>query len=155
MQARARIHDSPVQPRPSRQPRFMVAALLMGWCAVMLTGCGKVEGPERFPVEGTVTYEGQPVPSGLLVLEPDPTRGSGGPVSVLEIRNGRFDSRKQGAKGPLRGPLLAKITGYPEADPNVEVSKPLFPEFQTTLELIPAGDVSLLEFKIERPKRTR
>ena len=102
-----------------------------------------------------MTFDGEPVPTGLLVLEPDISKGNGGPVSVLEINDGRFDSRQPGAKGPLRGPLIARITGYPAADPNVEIPNPLFREYHTSVELSPNGKVSVLEFHIEKQSSSR
>ena len=89
------------------------------------------------------------------MLEPDVSKGNGGPVSVLEINNGRFDSRQPGAKGPLQGPLIVRITGYPEADPSVELPKPLFREYQTTVDLSPDVNVSVLDFHIEKQATPR
>lgn len=143
--------------RPSlyRAARPVIAVCVAISCAVPSGGCRKAAGPERFDVQGTVTFDGQPVPTGLLVLEPDASKGNGGPVSVLEISNGRFDSRQPGAKGPLQGPLIARITGYPEADPSVEIPKPLFREYQTTVDLAPDGNVSVLDFHIEKQSTPR
>lgn len=144
-------------PRPfrCRAARPVIAVCVAILWTIPSVGCRKATGPERFDVEGTVTFDGQPVPTGLLVLEPDASKGNGGPVSVLEISNGRFDSRQPGAKGPLQGPLIARITGYPEADPSVEIPKPLFREYQTTVDLAPDGNVSVLDFHIEKQSTPR
>ena len=47
----------------------LVAALLLA------AGCGEA-GPARYHVSGKVTFNGQPVPAGQIVFEPDPTAGN-------------------------------------------------------------------------------
>lgn len=111
-------------------------------------GCGRPSGPSRYDVSGTVTFRGQPVPSGSIVFEPDAARGNSGPVSVMSIVDGRFDSRATRRPGPLSGPLVVRISGYPPPDPSVEVQPPLFPEHTTTVELTASGDVTDLRFEV-------
>lgn len=149
------LQTSPPHPARLRAVRRAIGICVVALCMSLVGGCRKATGPERFNVEGTVTFDGQPVPTGLLVLEPDVSKGNGGPVSVLEIKDGRFDSRQPGAKGPLRGPLIARITGYPVTDSSVEIPKPLFREYQTTVDLDPKDEVSYLEFHIEKQSAPR
>ncbi len=132
---------------------ILTAALLA--CGTSCVGCSRPSGPARYDVQGTVTFQGQPVPSGSIVFEPDAARGNSGPVSVMSIIDGRFDSRATKRPGPLSGPLVVRITGYPPPDPAVEVQPPLFPEHTTTVELSPSRPVNRLSFEVPaRPGTT-
>lgn len=42
-------------------------AVLLAGVGLAITGCGS-SGPTRYPVEGTVTYNGQPLPDGHISL---------------------------------------------------------------------------------------
>lgn len=126
------------------------------WCAIgvtalFLAGCGTGKDPPRFQVQGTVTFQGRPVPSGTIRFEPDGSRGNQGPVSVIPIREGKYRSDQPGVKGTIKGPLAVWISGYPARDPNVEVQPPLFPEYRTTVEMIPQGAVTTLDFEVSAP----
>ncbi len=56
------------------------AASRAGWvqwapvCAALgaLAGCAGSDGPPRYPLSGTATYQGEPVAAGVMLLEPDP-----------------------------------------------------------------------------------
>lgn len=73
-----------------------------GWCwmlGVWLTavaGCGS--GSDRIEVFGTVTYQGQPVEEGTILLEP---LERGGRQANAAIEQGRY--RIDGPYGPNRG----------------------------------------------------
>ncbi|PQO44044.1 hypothetical protein [Blastopirellula marina] len=68
------------------------AATLLAVVAVVSCGCGKADdGRERFPVSGTVTYKGQPLPQGKLILMPADGETNGGPTQVVMIEQGAFD----------------------------------------------------------------
>jgi hypothetical protein len=126
--------------------RFVGIGLLA--VVAMVAGCGRPSGPSRYDVSGTVTFRGQPVPSGSIAFEPDASRGNSGPVSVMSIIDGRFDSRATHRPGPLSGPLVVRITGYPPPDPSVEVQPPLFPEHATSVDLPASRNVTELAFEV-------
>jgi hypothetical protein len=42
----------------------------VGVVAFALVGCGSSDGPKTYPVKGNVTYRGQPVTSGMVLLTP-------------------------------------------------------------------------------------
>jgi hypothetical protein len=140
----------------TRSTRFV---LLLAMVACLAVGCGKKSGPDRFAVRGTVTFAGQPVPRGMVVLEPDAAQGNRGPVSVIPIIDGSYDSRELSRPGPLAGPLVARVTGYPAPDPAAEPDAdpppPLFPEFRTTVVLDPAAGPTVFDFDVPTPKRGR
>ncbi len=132
--------------------------LLLAMVACLAVGCGKKSGPDRFAVRGTVSFAGQPVPRGMVVLEPDVAQGNRGPVSVIPIIDGSYDSRELSRPGPLAGPLVARVTGYPAPDPaagpDADPPLPLFPEYRTTVVLDPAGGPAVFDFDIP-PNRKR
>jgi hypothetical protein len=66
----------------------------------------------------------------------------------MSISDGQFDSRATKRPGPLSGPLVVRISGYPPPDPSVEVQPPLFPEHTTTVDLTASRDVTELEFAV-------
>lgn len=81
-------------------------------CAVvlLLTGCGGSDGPAKFHIEGSVSFEGEPVPAGEISFEPDGSQGNTGPGTIVPIINGRYDSSAEG--GIIGGPMIARIVGY-------------------------------------------
>ena len=77
---------------------------------LMLAGCGRDDGPQRFALSGSVTFGGQPLPAGAIVFEPDTSRGNQGPGAVTSIRDGHYATEP--GKGTVGGPHIARITGY-------------------------------------------
>ncbi|MDR2705394.1 MAG: DUF4198 domain-containing protein [Planctomycetaceae bacterium] len=56
-------------------------------CMILLTvGCA----PAPQPLEGTVTYDGQPLVQGSITLTPDGTKGNHGKPTMGSIKNGKF-----------------------------------------------------------------
>ena len=83
-----------------------------GWVpllGMLVLGCSGSSGPPRYPVEGSVTYDGKPVPAGQIVFEPDSTAGNQGPASYATIDHGRFATPR--GKGTVGGPHRVRITG--------------------------------------------
>lgn len=68
----------------------LVALLLM----VIMTGCGQNGGPPRTVVVGTVTYCNEPIAQGQIRFVP--TRGSTAPVSIADIRDGKYRADAKG-----------------------------------------------------------
>ncbi len=124
----------------SMQPMFRwgIRGLLLGSLGLAL-GCGD-SGPPEYHVSGTVTHGGDPIPAGSVSLIPDTRQGNSGPAVSIEIRNGQFDSRWQGA-GHQGGPFLVRITGLDgqRDDEFFPKGVALFPDYELELEL-PAAD---------------
>ncbi|HVV99277.1 MAG TPA: hypothetical protein VHB77_02985 [Planctomycetaceae bacterium] len=116
--------------------RFSTAA-----CAVLtvalLVGCGGDSGPTRYHYSGTVEFDGEPVPVGTIIFQPDASKGNDGPQGVATIVDGAFDTRGPGGKGAIPGPTIIRITGFKEeADPSSDEPKPaLFDNFEIRQEL--------------------
>jgi hypothetical protein len=54
-----------------RQLSHTVCRLVFsGWLGAAVIGCGP-SGPETYPVSGTVTFDGEPVPDGYVTLTPE------------------------------------------------------------------------------------
>jgi hypothetical protein len=81
-----------------------------------IAGCSPA-GPTRYTLSGDVTYDGQPVNSGVILLEPDTSRGNSGPGAVATIDGGHY--RTAPGRGTVGGPHIARIT----AGTGVDVSE--------------------------------
>ena len=113
-------------------------AFACAWFAVALSvaGCG---GSNRtlYDVSGTVTFDGQPVPAGSIIFEPDVAAGNDGTQGHAEIKDGQFDTAIS-QKGVTGGAYQARVRGYipPQGDAPARV---LFKDFRQELNL-PAAD---------------
>lgn len=118
--------------------RFALLLALTSTLTCFGCGGGGTGGPTRFPVSGKVTYKGQPIPTGFIMFTPDPGQGNSGPGTGAPIKNGVFETEK--GKGTVGGPHRVEITGFdgiPFTEEGEEMTdgKPLFPKYQTTLDL--------------------
>lgn len=125
------------------------ARILLLAVAAMPTGCGP-GGPQRFQLEGNVTFDGQPVPSGAIRFEPDSTKGNTGPVGYAAIKDGRYTTASDGSKGSLKGPIVAYMTGGPAADPKVEFPKMWFVDHRATFMVEPKSGVTTFDFDVPK-----
>lgn len=141
-------------PMPSKG--FIVVVTL---ATCLAAGCGKQSGPDRFAVRGGVTFAGLPVPRGTIVFEPDQAQGNRGPVSVIPIIDGSYDSRELARPGALAGPLVVRVTGYPAPDPaagaDADPPPPLFPEHRTNVILDPVAGPAVFDFDVPMAKKAR
>ena len=65
--------------------------------AGLVAGCAKSE--ERlYTVSGTVTFNGKPVPMGLVFFDPDTSKGNSGRQGFANIQGGKFTTA-QGVRG--------------------------------------------------------
>lgn len=107
---------------------LMMAALSLAVCG----GCGK-DGPEKASVSGTVTYNGEPIPRGVVAFIP--AEGTSGPTAGGSVVDGEFDIDDE--KGPVLGKHLVSISGtrptgrmvdvYPVAAPGKVMREVLLP----------------------------
>ena len=82
-------------------------AVWMAFVSCGLAGCSRPNG--RHTVSGTVTFDGKPVPEGVVAIEPDAAAGNRGPRAEAEIRNGRFQTAP--SKGAIAGPVIIEAWG--------------------------------------------
>ena len=117
-------------------------------------GCGpRNTGPQRFHVSGIVTFDGVPVPVGTIYFEADAARGNAGPVSIVVIEDGRYDTKAARVAGPVQGPLSVRISGSPNIEPGEEPVPVLFSEYTTAVDLDPKVKPHVFDFNVPRPKR--
>jgi hypothetical protein len=104
----------------------------------LVAGCGS-DGPQRYRVSGTVTYDGQPVQAGRVIFEPDVDLSNSGPAGYADIRQGSYETLT--GKGVVGGPHQIRViclTGVPEGEELAE-GRMLCPEYQQSLDLPPAN----------------
>lgn len=110
-------------------PRTSPIAVCCLIASLTLVGCAPKEEQTRFRVQGTVTYDGQPVPYGEVLFTPDGSKNNSGAQGIADIKNGTFDTQGSRAPGTAGGPMLVRVTAL--SDP----SGKLLIEYDTTLEL--------------------
>ena len=106
------------------------------FCLAAVVGCTQ-SGPQRFRLQGKITFAGKPVPAGTIVFEPDDTKGNQGPQGIAPIEKGVFDTTFKGGQGIVGGPHRVLIMGCDGANVS-EVSpqgKNLFDPYFTTADL--------------------
>jgi len=108
--------------------------MMLGLAAAI--GCGAQSDLETYPISGTVTYQGKPVPVGSITLVPDSRQGNRGAAVSMEIVDGEFDSAGA-ARGHVGGPHIATIVGLDGKgdDDLFPQGYMLFQDYQVTLDL--------------------
>lgn len=112
--------------------RWAIVPVVLGSLA-MSAGCGTAETGQA-AVQGTVTYQGKPVPAGTIVFEPDAAQGNQGPSGFASIKDGHYSTRDSG-KGVRPGPVTLWISGFDgvnSANSDSGMGKPLFSTYKTT-----------------------
>lgn len=86
--------------------RFLTVLFLVTACIV--SGCKE---SKRKTLSGTATYEGKPIPYGIIVFSPaDPKKDPDLVEGHAEIVNGRYQTLSD--SGPASGEYLARISAY-------------------------------------------
>ena len=111
-------------------------ALLLALC-----GCGP-DGPQRYDLSGEVLFQGEPVAAGIMIFEPDPSRGNAGPPALALIEEGYYATPR--GEGTVGGPHIVRIvagTGE-QAGPLRPYGIPYLPdEYRTPVDL-PRADAT-------------
>lgn len=123
-------------------------ALWCGLASLVCGGCGGAsEGPARYQLTGAALFDGQPIPYGSILLEPDRSRGNQGPAGMADIRKGQFQMRE--GRGHVGGPHLITILATNGKRPtNPDEDTTLFLPYKISLTL-PAED-SRHDFDVPR-----
>ena len=95
--------------------RFTTAAMFL-ILMLCLVGCSD-SGPRKYHYQGTVTLDGDPVPAGVIVFEPDPLAGNTGPQGSAVIKDGKYNTRKSPGQGCVGGASIVKIDCYDGKNP--------------------------------------
>ena len=121
--------------RNSRTTALALATMLFA-TTLFAAGCGDA-GPARHHVSGQVTFQGKPVPAGVVRFLPDTMQRNQGPAGYAPIDGGRYNTARSG-RGTVGGPHRIAISGYDgQPDPSGEQvhGAPLFPDYHTTADL--------------------
>ena len=127
---------------------FVVA----GIAGVAVCGCGRMKGPERYSIRGSVTFKGEPVPLGQIAFEPDASQGNEGPGGYADIIAGRYTTHM----GAVSGPHRVRISGQsgPVVDETKDVT--LFSDYVTSVMIdpeVPEIDFEVPEQAVRRARR--
>jgi hypothetical protein len=109
-----------------------------GWAVIfgvlVLSACGPRE-EKLNRVSGRVTFDGKPVPKGLIHFDPT----ADGPQGFANIIDGQYDTALQGS-GVRGGAYNIRVNGFDgKVIPDHPFGKDLFPEYMGRAEL-PAAD---------------
>src|SRR4029450_3432275 len=89
----------------------MIRALFLSLCLALVLGCAAKPKPTH--LSGKVTFKGQPVPAGYIAFTPDVGKGGRGPIKVVHIKDGVYDSSKEPPDQALTpGAYLLRIDGF-------------------------------------------
>ena len=102
---------------------------------LLCVGCGGGDA-RQYDVSGTVSYGGQPVPTGAIVFEPAASQEKSGPPGFAPIEAGKFDTRN--GKGVVGGPYVVKISGNDGRQDELGLfpsGQPLFAEHVIKIDL--------------------
>lgn len=109
-----------------------VAGLVLG--LVILAGCGE-SGEKLHQVSGTVTYDGKPIPKGLIFFDPDASKGTGGMQGFANILDGKYNTAVEG-QGIRGGTYEVRVNGFDGKQANdAPFGQGLFPEYRGAKEL--------------------
>jgi hypothetical protein len=115
---------------------------------VGLVGCSPEE--KLYDVSGTITYQGQPVPKGIIHFDPD---GSG-PQGFANIENGKFNTATAGQGKGIRGggKYTLRVNGFDgKVGPEAPMGAAVFPEHTFSKDL-PAQNQTL-DYEVPGPKK--
>jgi hypothetical protein len=128
--------------RRATAPGFLILLV------ALLAGCTSAE--KLYDVFGTATYDGQPIPAGIVYFDPDPMKGGTGTQGFANIHDGKYTTAENG-RGIRGGPYIIRITGYNGKTANeAPLGQPLFVEQEMKRDL-PAVN-SELNFDIPKKK---
>lgn len=114
--------------------RAAQAIALLGM--IVLLGCGS-GGPAQYHVSGTVTYGGQPVPTGQVLFAPDTAKGNSGPATAVRIQDGKYDTRhaNRGTVGGLHVVTISGFDGKPDPNSELPEGQMLFSDYRIEVDL--------------------
>jgi|SRR5262245_35282612 len=122
-------------------------SLAVGLATAVFALAGCVQEEKLYDVSGTVTYEGKPVPAGLIFF--DPEAATGGTQGFANIKDGKFTTAVDG-KGVRGGAYTIRVSGFDGKSGNdAPMGRALFDEYRDHKELPKANS----ELNVEVPKK--
>ncbi len=124
--------------------RFLLATILVSFSLTICLGCSRQE--KLYRVSGSVTYDGKPIPKGLIFFDPK----TDGPQGFANIVEGKFDTAKQG-RGVRGGSYNVRVNGFDGKEANeAPFGQALFPEYTGTKDLPQADSTYDLDVQKNR-----
>jgi hypothetical protein len=111
--------------------KSVISCWFVAAACVLALGCGSSDGITRYRMTGSVTFNGQPVPAGTILFEPDSAAGNTGAAGSATIVDGKYDTGDQGIIG---GPHIVRIDGGEKGGPNDQAGKTLFTGYTTKVD---------------------
>jgi len=104
---------------------FPIRSGALALCAlcVMLFGCG---GPKHYPVRGTVTLDGKPLPDASIAFTPEGEQGAA--AAATTDSQGNYRLQAAGSEGAQAGKYVVRISTFSEGNPDEEPPAPPIPE---------------------------
>jgi hypothetical protein len=121
------------------------------WCCLLAVVCVAVAGCgddlKRQRVQGTVTFQGQPVEFGAVFFEPTASVGKVAPTVYLPIRNGKYDT---GGQGPVAGKYRVVVGGMDKSknkvdDDGITQTAQLFRDYTFEVDIPPPNNTLDIE----------
>ncbi len=123
-----------------------------------IAGCGNSSGTQY---SGSVTFQGQPIPSGKIYFQPDSTQGNSGQTGYANIKDGKYDTSSDGGMGAPSGPMIVAVEGFAPAaaagtgEGGDEVSNVrMFPRFEKAVDLTSANGKFDIDVPVVAPTAT-
>jgi len=129
---------------------YRLAALVV-LAAAPLVGCSS-PAADGYPLSGTVTYQGAPLPRGTILFRPDSSQGNSGQALAFTIKDGAYGTSDDQPRLHHGGHYQVRINGYDGSDTtgeNLPMGRPLFQDYNTTVEL-PPEEATDTNFVVER-----
>lgn len=125
------------------------AAGFLAAAVALAAGC---DGEETlYDVCGTVTFDGKPIPKGLIFFDPDAAKGGSGMQGFANIVDGKFDTAREG-KGVRGGAYVIRVNGYDGKEAaEAPFGQYLFPEHEEKRDLPAKNSELTIEVK-KKPK---
>jgi hypothetical protein len=79
-------------------------------CLLSLGCGGGSEGPTRYAISGTLKLDGKDAVAGQLTLTPDGNKGTKGPGTIVDVKDGKFSIPYD--KGPVKGHYMIDGTVF-------------------------------------------
>lgn len=98
-------------------------------------GCGDND-PRTIQISGTATFNGEPIPFGQILFEPDAALGHAGPAGFALITDGKFNTRLSGKGIASRGAYVVRIHGQTaRLTERADKILPLFNPYEVRIEI--------------------
>lgn len=120
----------------------------------VLLGCGGESGPARIDLQGSATFDGQPIPYGQIMFIPDSSKGNKGPAGTATIKDGKYSTVGSG-KGIVGGPHTLRVSafdGKEDTAAELPFGTPLFPDYELKADLPTPESGGTADFDVAVPK---